>query len=56
MDANKRPSYMSDLFAMLGTLFLFIYWPSFKYASSPLGDSVVIHLPFAVISKGDPFL
>lgn len=30
LDGNRRSSYTSDLFAMLGSLFLFIYWPSFK--------------------------
>jgi len=29
-DKENRASYTSDMFAMVGTLFLFLYWPSFK--------------------------
>lgn len=32
---ENRSSYRSDLFAMIGTLFLFIYWPSFTGGPAP---------------------
>ena len=31
MNRDDKASYTGDLFAMLGTLFLFLFWPSFKY-------------------------
>ena len=29
---NIKTSYNSNLFAFIGTLFLWLYWPSFNYA------------------------
>jgi hypothetical protein len=30
LDEQNKASYTSDCLAMLGSLFLFLYWPSFK--------------------------
>ena len=50
-DKENRASYTSDMFAMVGTLFLFLYWPSFKYVPCPpslppsLPSSLLLSLP-----------
>ncbi|KYQ92843.1 Rh-like protein/ammonium transporter [Tieghemostelium lacteum] len=36
---NNAPSYNGDLFAMAGTLFLWMMWPSFNAAIAPAGDA-----------------
>merc|ERR1719253_1340834 len=42
-------SYNSDMFAMIGTVFLWIYWPSFVSALVPAGrDMAAVHTVLAL--------
>lgn len=50
---NNAPSYTSDLFAMIGTIFLWMFWPSFNgaLASDAAQHRVVINTVFALTAS-----
>lgn len=46
-------SYTSDIFAMVGTLFLWIFWPSFNSAlvDGPEQERAIVHTYLALAGK-----
>jgi len=50
---KEGSSYQSDLFAMVGTVFLWAFWPSFNGGTAPIGDAqqrAVVNTYFSLCS------
>merc|ERR1719353_1191261 len=56
---DNKSSYNSDLFAMIGTIFLFMFWPSFNSALAPANEqqrTVVNTLTSIIASAASAFV
>ncbi|KAM6279307.1 ammonium transporter Rh type A [Porphyrio hochstetteri] len=52
---NEESTYQSDLFAMIGTLFLWLFWPSFNSAIAPevnTQSKAIVNTYFALAACG----
>jgi len=51
---DNKSSYNSDLFAMIGTIFLFMFWPSFNSALAPANEQqrTVVNTLTSIIGSG----
>lgn len=54
-EALEESSYTSDVLAMVGTIFLYVFWPSFNAVLAATGDGVqraVINTVVSMIASG----
>ena len=53
-EQREKPSYHSNLFSMIGTLFLFCFWPSFNAGLTRSGDGrlrSIVNTYFSIASS-----